>query len=48
MMETIGKGKTISDHLLTQSAGIRKGGDVETIVLLGSLGRNGANRNIQV
>jgi len=37
---------TISGHLLTQSAGIRSGNDAKIIVLLGSLERNGTNRNV--
>ena len=45
MVKTIG-GKTISDHLLTQCAGIRKRDNIETIVLLGSLERSDTNRNV--
>jgi hypothetical protein len=37
---------TISGHPLTQSAGIRSGNDTKIIVLLGSLKRNGTNRNV--
>jgi hypothetical protein len=46
-MRTIG-GETIGGHLLTQSAGIRKKDDIETIVLLESLERSDTNRNVQV